>query len=306
VLAEDSSLPPEDREEVARQARLALLNADAFGIYPTPVDDIMAAARIEVVPLSIDEGRLAWLRRKAEAAGHALLSAISKIWGVLDQNARIAYIAPETPKEKLPFLKLHESGHALLPWQSVFGHLEDCRKTLAPEVKDEFERQANVFASDALFQMDGLTRDARDLAFGIDAILALSKRYGASIYATARRYAETSDRTCAAVVLNPFEIHPDFGVVATVRRVATSASFDARFGKFAWPLWFGAREGVGRLVPAKRMTKARGFGMTDANGIRFEFIGEAFKTTKHIIILMSCTDQPTRTLIVPNRQLLLL
>lgn len=306
MLPDDSSLPQEDRDEVARLARLALMNADALGVFPTPVDDIMAAAKIEIVPLHVDEGRIAWLRRRAEAAGQALLSALSKIWGVLDPHARIAYIDPETPREKLPFLKLHEGGHALLPWQSVFGHIEDCQKTLDPEIKDEFERQANVFASDALFQIDGLACDARDLPFGMKAVLGLAKRYGASIYSTARRYAATHERACALVVLEPFQIHPDFGVIAMVRRVAMSRSFTERFAGFVWPEWFGAREGLGRLVPTKSMTRAREFSMVDANGTRFEFVGEAFRTSRHVFVLIHCIERPIQRLILPERQLILL
>lgn len=306
MLPDDSSLPMDDREEVARQARLALLNADAFGIFPTPVDQIMAAAKIEVVELGIDETHLAWLRRRVEAAGQLLRSALSKIWGVLDPQARVAYIDPETPKEKIPFLKLHEGGHQLLPWQSVFGHLEDCKKTLSPDVKDEFERQANVFASDALFQIDGLERDARDLPFGIATILKLAKRYGASVYSTARRYAATSEKTCVIVVLDALELHPEFGAIATVRRVAASASFIAKFGEFAWPEWVSAKEGIGRLIPHQRMTLSRSFAMSDANGTRYEFVGEAFKTSRHVIVLISCTEAPMQKLLIPQRQLVLL
>jgi Zn-dependent peptidase ImmA (M78 family) len=306
VLADDSSLPAEERVEVARQARLALMNADAFGIFPTPVDAIMAAAKIEVIPLVIDEGYLTWLRRKAETAGRVFLSAITKLWGVLDPQARIAYIDPETPKEKLPFLKLHEGGHALLPWQSAFGHAEDCRKTLSPDIKDEFERQANVFASDALFQIDGLTRDAQDLAFGIAAVLELSRRYGASIYSTARRYVSTHERACAVMIFNALELDMERGVIATMRRVATSASFDTRFGAFAWPDWISSKEALGRLIPSNRMSRPRDFAMVDRNGMRFQFIGEAFKTSRHILILIHCSDAPTRTLVVPDRQLMLL
>src|SRR3546814_20579781 len=83
-----------------------------------------------MVPLAIDEGYLAKLRRKAENAGKALLTALSKAWGVFDPRSRIAFIDPETPDAKLPFLKLHEGGHALLEWQSIFGLFEDCRMPL--------------------------------------------------------------------------------------------------------------------------------------------------------------------------------
>ncbi|WBO22721.1 hypothetical protein [Sphingomonas abietis] len=305
MVADDSSLPIEDLEEIARIARRALNDADAIGVFPTPVDRIMEAAKIQVVPLAIDEGYLARLRRQAEAAGKALLSAISKVWGVLDPKARVAFIDPETPKAKLPFLKLHEGGHALLPWQSLFGHVEDCRKTLSPEIKDEFEQQANVFASDVLFQMGSLRRDAGDLSFGIPAILSLAKRYGASIYATARRYAQNSDRTCAVIFLDPPAIHAELGGVAMVRRVATSSSFDARFSHLVWPSWISTREGLGRLIPLAKMTRPRDFSMADANSDRFEFVGEAFRTTHHIMILISCLETTVPKIFVPDRQLVL-
>lgn len=306
MLADDSSLPLDEREEVARYAQRALREAAAIGVFPTPVDQILEAAKIEVQPIAIDEGHLAWLRQRAEAAGQALKSALSKLWGVFDPAARTAYIDPETPQAKMPFLKLHEGGHAVLPWQSVFGHFEDCRKTLAPEVKDAFERQANVFASDALFQIDGLACDARDLPFGMAAILKLSRRYGASIYATARRYAATHERCCAAVILDPFEIHNDFGLIARVRRVSVSPSFAQRFANFAWPEWIGAKEGLGRLIPNRRMSLARQFAMADANGVRHEFLGEGFRTPQHAIMLLACDDAPIPTISVPAPQLVLL
>src|SRR3546814_14912329 len=89
MLADDCSVSYEQLVAIRAAADRALRDGGALGIFPTPVDDIMAAARIEMVPLAIDEGYLAKLGRKAENAGKALLTALSKAWGVLEPRYRI-------------------------------------------------------------------------------------------------------------------------------------------------------------------------------------------------------------------------
>lgn len=298
MLADDCSITAEQRDEVRLAARQALATAGAFGILPTPVDRILEAAKVSVVPIALDEGYLTRLRRTAESAGKALLSAISKVWGVFDPKARMAFIDPETPKEKLPFLKLHEGGHAVLPWQSIFGLFEDCRKTLDPDVKAQFEREANVFASDVLFQLDHFANDARDLAFGIKAPLALAKRYGASVYATIRRYVWCSDRICAVVVLNPPELAERVGHFSQLRRAVASPAFEARFPNFRWPQVVTPDDPIGGLVPYGRMTGPRTLVLTDADGDRHTFVGEAFKTPHQTFILLLAESTLNRKLIV--------
>jgi hypothetical protein len=301
---DDSALCAEQRDEVREAALRALNEAGALGVFPTPVDEIMRAAKVEIVPISIDEGYLARLRRKAERAGRALLSALTKVWGVFDANARVAFIDPDTPKEKLPFLKLHEGGHAILPWQSIFGIFEDCRKTLDPDIKAQFEREANVFASDVLFQLDQFRADSGDLEFGINAPLKLAKRYGASIYSTARRYVSTSDRVCAVIILNPPELHPGIGVLSMLRRVVVSPSFEAHFRGFAWPEWVLPRDPLGKMIPYNRMTRAKTLSMRDGNGEMQEFVAEAFRTSHQTLILLHATMTLKRTIILPAQRAL--
>lgn len=301
---DDSTVSAEQLHEVREAALRALNAASAVGVFPTPVDEIMRAAKIEIVPIEIDDGYLARLRRKAEQAGRTLLSAISKVWGIFDPHARVAFIDPDTPKEKLPFLKLHEGGHALLPWQSVFGLFEDCRKTLDPEIKVQFEREANVFASDVLFQLDQFRSDAADLEFGINAPLKLAKRYGASIYATARRYVATSDRVCAVLIFNPPEMHPEIGVLSMLRRAIASPSFEAQFGTFVWPEWILPKDPLGKMIPYNRMTRPRSLSMRDGNGDSHEFVAEAFRTPHQTIILLHAAMTLRRRIIVPAQRML--
>lgn len=298
MLEDDCSISAEQRDEVRLAAHRALAAAGAFGVLPTPVDLILEAAKVSVVPIVLDERYLAQLRSTAESAGKALLSAIGKIWGVFDPKARMAFIDPETPKGKLPFLKLHEGGHAVLPWQSVFGLFEDCRKTLDPDVKAQFEREANVFASDVLFQLDQFANDARDLAFGMKAPLALAKRYGASVYATVRRYVSCSERICAVVVLNPAEPVAHLSQFSQVRRAVASPAFDARFPNFRWPQVVTPDDPIGAIVPHGRMAKPRTLVLTDANGERHAFTGEAFRTPHQTFVLLLADSTLGRKLTV--------
>ena len=302
MLADDCSISEDEASAIRAEADRLLRAAGAVGIFPTPVDEIMRAAQIQVVPIALDDGYLALLRRKATDAGRALQRAISKVWGVFDPKARVAFIDPDTPKEKLPFLKLHEGGHAVLPWQSIFGIFEDCRKTLDPEVKQTFERQANVFASEMLFQLDGFTDEAVQTAFSIDVPLKLARRYGASAYASLRRYVSQSDRTSVLVVLNPIVLGEPFGFSCSLRRVVPSPSFQRQFGRLAWPSAITPDESLGHMVPLnKRMTGARKVKLTDDNGERRAFIAEAFKTTHHVFILLHADESNVRRLIVPAR-----
>src|SRR5207253_259458 len=144
---------------------------------------------------ALNEGFLKKLRRKA---GSALRRALSKVLGVLDVVARIIYIDQTLYVVKQTFLKLHETAHAVLPWLlAIYAVTEDCEKTLAPEISEGFEREANVFASDVLFQLDEFTEQANDHAFGIKVPLKLSRSFGASVYSAIRRYVSESHRACA-------------------------------------------------------------------------------------------------------------
>jgi len=303
MLADDCSISEDEAAAIRAEADRLLRDSGAVGVFPTPVDEIMRAAKIQVVPIALDEDYLAQLRRKAAEAGRALLGALSKVWGVFDPKARVAFIDPDTPKEKLPFLKLHEGGHAVLPWQSIFGIFEDCRKTLDPEVKQQFEREANVFASEVLFQLDAFSAEAADHAFSINVPLRLAKHYGASAYASVRRYVSHSDRICAVLVLNPIELSEPIGFTCCMRRVIASPSFEREFSQLRWPPAITPDHALGHMVPLhNRMTGARRIKLTDDRGERRAFVAEAFKTPHQVFILVhAVTAAPARRLIMPTR-----
>ncbi|MEX2672840.1 MAG: ImmA/IrrE family metallo-endopeptidase [Phycisphaeraceae bacterium] len=299
--ADDSFLTPEQHEEVRQHARRALEAADAVGVYPTPVGQVLEQAKVVVAPEdALDESFLARIRRKA---GSALKQALSKVLGVFDAKARLVYIDRAVHIAKQTFLKLHEAGHAVLPWQrDLYGVIEDCGQTLDPDVAEEFEREANVFASEVLFQNDAFTREAADRTFGIRVPLELAKRYGASAYSAVRRYVSTHHKACAVLVLNPPEIAPGDGFVATLRRAIVSPHFSEQFGNLLWAETYTPDDRFGAMIPmgGRRMSRPRTCTLTDRNGLSHECVGEAFTTGYQVFILIRPVCSLGRvTLMVP-------
>src|SRR6266550_2278547 len=130
------------------------------------------------------------MRKKA---GTALKKALGKILGVFDARARLVFIDRTLMAVKRTFVRLHETAHGFLRWQrDLYAVVEENEQTIAPEIADLFDREANAFATEVLFQLDSFSREANSEAFGILVPVRLSKKYGASIYAAVRRYVSGS------------------------------------------------------------------------------------------------------------------
>lgn len=301
--SDDSSLNPGDLRIVEERARQLLDRADAWDRFPVPIDDILEAAEIQVAPTSaFDAGSiLAYIRGKTGNVGARVKSAISKVFGLYDASENLIHIDDSVVKSKQTFLKLHETGHHKMPThRKMFRIFQECEKTLAPEIADQFEREANNFARFALFKGDTYARYAADNTFEIKTPMKLAKKFGASIYASAREFARTSDRACVVYVLEQLEFVEEDGARAPVRRIEPSPDFTARFGRprdtvitpdhFLWP-----------VIPiGRRMTRPISLSITDKNGQAHECVAEAFNTTYNIIVLLYPVGTlDTRSVIVP-------
>ncbi|HEC14205.1 MAG TPA: hypothetical protein ENI72_00465, partial [Rhodospirillales bacterium] len=202
---------------------------------------------------------------------------------------------------KQTFLKLHETAHHDMPThRKMFRFFQDCEKTLDPEISDQFEREANNFARFALFKGNTFAEYAADCAFEIKTPMKLAKKFGASIYASAREFARTNHRACVVYVLEQLEFVDGDGACAVVRRIEPSPRFKAEFGvptdkvitpdHFLWP-----------VIPiGRKMTRPRSLSIADMNGQAHECVAEAFDTTYNIIILLYPTKALTaKTVIIP-------
>jgi hypothetical protein len=295
---DDYSLDDEKHRVIRLHAERALEKADALGSIPTPVAEVLEAAQVIVSDEEVlDPGFLAKLRKKA---GAALKSALSKVWGVLDAAARIIYLDKTVLVVKQTFLKLHETAHAVLPWQrKMFVVAEDCQMTLAPEVAELFDREANAFASEVLFQLDAFSNEANDHAVNILVPVRLAKRYKASIYAAVRRYVTGSPRACMVLVLEPPQVCPKRGYVAKFRRDVVSAEFRRTLGVLVWPDEFSPDDQIGALIPigGRKMSRPREIELRDADGRRHRCLAEAFTQTHHVFVLIHSVSLLTRRIV---------
>jgi hypothetical protein len=298
---DDSSLELHDLEAVEMRARQLLDRAAAWDRLPTPVDDILAAAKLRVAPRGMFDPAsvLAYIAGRTAAAAHSIKMALSKVLGIYDANEEIIHIDDSVGVPKQTFLKLHETGHHEMPsHKKIFRLFQDCDKTLAPTVADQFEREANNFARFVLFQDDAFKLRAADMAMGVKTPIALAKTFGASIYASAREFARTHHRACVVYVLEPIVAIPGGGARAEVRRIETSPSFRAQFG-CPRDLVVDVDHALGDLMPiGRKMTKPTPLVYRDRNGVDHECLGEAFDTTHNVLLLIYPINALTSTSIL--------
>lgn len=302
--ADDSSLDPSQLGAVQDAARRALNRASAWGVYPTPIGDILDAANLTVAPSSVFDPKriMDYLIGKAEQTATALKSAISKVLGIYDAGEGVIHIDHTVRPAKQNFLKLHEAGHHEFPThRKIYRFFQDCEKMLDPEIADLFEREANNFARFVLFQGDGYQTVAADHKFEIRTPVKLAGKFGASVYASCREYVRTHHRACAVYVLEPIQFCEGSGAKAEVRRIEISVAFAEQFGR-PTDTAITLDHSLGRVLPLnRRMTKATTVSITDMNGQAHECLAEAFDTTFNVIILVYPVKALTaKTIILAN------
>lgn len=295
---DDSSLQSFELAAVERQAQDLLNRASACGRFPTPVDDILSAAKLRVAPKGMFDAAafLAFVKRKTVEAAQTLKSALSKVLGLYDANEQIIHIDDCVGASKQTFLKLHETGHHELPThRKVFRLFQDCEQTLAPAVADQFEREANNFARYTLFQGAAYKEMASDMPMAVRTPITLSKKFGASVYASAREFARTNYRACVVYILEPIQLLPGIPPYAEVRRIEASPSFAQQFG-IPVAERIDVSHALGDLLPiGRKMTKPTPLVYRDRNGDTHECLGEAFDTTYNVLLLI----YPTKALAGP-------
>ena len=221
------------------------------------------------------------------------------MFGIYDAGECVIHIDDTVVESKQNFLKLHEIGHHELPThRKLFRLFQECEKTLAPEIADQFEREANNFARFALFQGDAYARRAADCVLEIKTPMKLAGKFGASIYASAREFARTHHRACVVYVLEPIRHVRGNGAQAVVRRIEASPTFLRRFGRPADTL-ITPDHFLGPVLPiGRKMTRPVTLSITDLDGTDHECVAEAFDTKHNVIILLYPVHALTTTTII--------
>jgi IrrE N-terminal-like domain len=288
---DDSSLPLESLIAVKKQALKALEDSGALGVFPTPIDQVLYAAKVVLAPeADFSEGLLQRFRKRFGGVTDLVKKAMSKVIGLFDVAAMIIYIDKTLHVAKKNFLKLHETGHSFLPWQvKAYALIEDCQQTLDPDIADQFDREANIFAKEVLFQGDSFSKEAADYNLSITTPLKLSKKYGASIYSSVREYVRSHHHSCTVLVLEMPELSEGKGFVSRLRRFESSSGFIKIFGHPQWPLLYSPDDPIGAIVPVgrQRCSKPRIITLIDLNGVEHECVAEAFTQTYQVFVLIT-------------------
>lgn len=300
--ADDCTLTKEQYENIRREAKRALEGAGAVGVFPTPVSDIMSAANVhEVQEDVLSESFVEKLRKEAGKVGSVLRKALSKVIGLFDARSRFVFVDRSLHAVKQTFIRLHETAHGFLSWQKdMYAVVEASDQNLDPDVADLFDREANVFASEVLFQLDAFAEEANDREFSIFTPVRMSSKYGASIYASVRQYVSKNPKACIVIVLNPPELEAGNGFKASLRRAISSPSFYEQFGELQLPDFFTPDDKIGAMVPVgnRKASGKREIILEDKNGLAHECIAEAFTQKYQVFVLIVCAKALTSTTIL--------
>jgi hypothetical protein len=237
--------------EIDRLADALLRRADAYDRFPTPVEDIVTAARlVEPEHSLLSDFVLAQAPRHLREAVAPLRR---KLRALLDRKAREIHLDPEIDYEaQRRFKRCHEVSHDLYPWQRALGYADDDR-TLSFGTHIRFEREANQGAAELLFQRGRYRAAASDYSIGIAAIIELADLFGVSIHASFRRFIETHRHAVAGLVLDS---SPQTRSPLAYRRYEAlqSEGWTRQFGPaIAWPTVLQAEPyAFIRVAPAAR------------------------------------------------------
>lgn len=220
------------RKDINNIAYDILKQSKSFDVFPTPVTEIINFSELYVdLHAGIHSIPNNYLSKKVDI----LKGALKKVFGAFDRHRKIIYLEPTLQIPKKNFVQLHEVGHEVLPWQRETFAFVDDQETISYETKIEFEAEANFFASAALFQLDRFENLAKTLPLEIKSTMFLAKRFGASVHASIRRYAETINKRCALIVLNKQISNPD---ELFLRDFFQSQKFTKEFGLISLPASF--------------------------------------------------------------------
>lgn len=221
------SLPRKDIDDIVFDI---LKKSKSLDVFPTPVNKIVEYCELSQSHLNgFHKIPRNYLAKNIDAFQRMM----KKILGALDTEEKVIFIDPSIPNVKQNFIKLHEVGHDSIPWQKDIKYIDDSH-TLNPDTKEQFEAEANYFASSGLFQLDRYEDQMLKLPLEIGSPMALAKRFGGSNHSSMRRYAEISNKRCALVVLEDKEKN-GHRFSLDLRNSFQSKSFTKEFGEITWP-----------------------------------------------------------------------
>lgn len=226
---------PTNEKELSELAEIIINKADAVGVLPTPIDDLVLAASVtEISKLDrLNESFLSGLKKNVR---DTFKEVMQKVRGIADLRERVIYIPGSENPSRAVFAKAHELGHQVIPWHNVDPAYLDDDITLSPDIELEFEQEASFFASEILFQGKTFGKQVKDFAVSFDAVFKLADIYGVSRQATLWRYVEEQDEAIALAQYYPINVYDEHGKqVLNLWKTIPSPKFVQKYGKIEIP-----------------------------------------------------------------------
>ena len=224
---------PDSASDIEKIASTILKESGALDVFPTPIQCIVDYSELIIDKkhnLSMIDKN--FFSKWGDSAHKLLRSALEKVLGAIDIREKTIYLDLNQIETKKSFVKLHEVGHGILPWQKKTYSFLDDKYTLRADTTVEFDREANFFASATLFQLDRFNNLAKRLPLKLASAMHLAKHFGASNHATLRRYVEASTKRCALLVLETEESNKI--LIPKIRDYFQSESFSKEFDFVEW------------------------------------------------------------------------
>lgn len=211
-------------DQVRKFARGAYRLAGSGDVLPVPLDLITAEMGLKKENLfdmsdpTMSEG----MKRKLLKFKGIVLGALTK--------EKTLYVDESQQRPRGRFTQAHELGHEAMPWHRD-AYFVDGATSLARDVKEDMEREANLFAAELVFGIDRFTDEADSFAPSLGVPLQLANKFGTSSQASLRRYAAQSRRPIALIGMGQHVRRagqPHLPVWDT--QCETSASFVEKYG----------------------------------------------------------------------------
>jgi hypothetical protein len=297
TVPDDYLLDAQQYRKIQRVADKALQQAEAYGVFPTPIKSIMDAAKIEEVEDDVlDESFLAKFRKKGKKV---LRRALGKVIGFSDFLSRFIIVDRSIHIAKQVFVRLHETGHNLMQWhRRAYRMVELDNSSIKPDVANIFDREAQVFASIVLFQNGRFSDDAREMDFGLQTAVDLSDKYGASIYSSVWEFAAKNSRPCIVLVTSPPKLCFGDGFRARLIHKIPSPTFAQEFGDPLFPRVLTPDDDIGQLLTVSPCSGSdkKTICVSNSQGDRYECIAESYSNSHQVFVLIYPTKVLTRTI----------
>ena len=200
----------------------------------------------------IEESFIDNLKYRTKGQIQNLLSGLSKIKGIFFREDNLIYVDLKDKTNRKNFVALHELGHGILPWQNELSLALDNKSSLSMDVEEQFELEANLFASATLFQHERFNRELEKLPLSIKSGMALAKKFGSSNHAALRNYVLKSRNRCGMIVLDKIPEPKWNKPFCSLRNLFYSNSFLQDIGELSIPEAFGYKWGFAQDFKHKR------------------------------------------------------